>query len=193
MATVILYPTDDGFLNNISGWYPSEGWLTAKSTSSSNTDECEAYMKFTTVGAGIGAGDTINSVTFHWNIYTWNDINFVAYWVFCLDKDNVWDAGGYTWGESFPPYLPYGIGYGTLNVGGITLGSTGWNSLVLSSTAIPKSGIFGLGIQAQLGSNGPSAMFFYDKDTGATSPYIVVDYTPASTSVPLRTMTGCGL
>ena len=181
MATVTLYPTDDGFLNNISGWYPSEGFNLSRNTSSSSADYCDAYMKFTTVGAGIGAGDTINSVTLYVNIYNWSDIAFVASWQSWVDINRIWDSAG-SWGEGgTPPYVPLGIGYGTSSGSFLTLGSTGWNTYNLVTT-IPHNNTFGVGIQAQLGDIGPSLMYFYDKDAGVNSPYIVVDYTPASTA-----------
>lgn len=191
MSTVTIYPTDDGFLNNISGWYSGEGFNLSRSTSSSDADYAEAYMKFTTVGAGISAGDTINSVTFFWNVYNWNDINGVGYWSFYTDINNIWDGAG-TWGESTPPNVPLGIGYGTSNDGGVSLGSTGWNSQALT-TSIPKSNLFGVGIKAQLGDVGPSLMYFYDNTGGANQPYIVIDYTPAATSAKGSTLPMMGV
>lgn len=185
MATVTIYPTDDGFLNNISGWYPSEGFNLSRNTSSSSADVAQAFMKFTTVGAGIGAGDTINSVTLYWNIYIWNDINLVASWNFFTDINNTWDSAG-SWGESgTPPNIPSGVGYGTVSDGFITLGSTGLNNKALTTT-IPKSNIFGVCIDPALGDVGPAEMRFYDKDT-VNPPYIVIDYTPAGTGHLLGT------
>lgn len=178
MTTTTIYPTDDGFLNNISGWYPSEGFNLARNTSSSSADIARAFMKFTTVGAGIGAADTINSVTLHWNIYVFNDANGVASWMFFTDINNTWDSAG-AWGEGAPPNIPSGVGYGTVNDSYITLGSTGWNTKSLTTT-IPKSNIFGVNIDPELGDIGPAEMRFYDKDQGINSPYIVIDYTPVA-------------
>lgn len=185
MATVTIYPTADGFLNNVSGWYPSEGFNLSRNTSSSSADICQAFVKFTTVGAGIGAGDTINSVTFYWNIYTWSDVNLVATWQFYTDVTPVWGA----WDESTSPTITGGVSFGTVNDGGINLGSTGLNSKSLTTT-ISKSGVFGVCIDPQLADVGPSLMYFYDKDT-ANPPYVVIDYTPAA-SVRMLASAGVG-
>lgn len=178
MSVATIYPTADGFLNNISGWYSGEGFNLSRSSSSSDADYAEAYLKFTTVGAGIGASDTINSVTFRWNIYNWTDVNAVGFWGFYTDINNVWDNAG-TWGEPTPPYVPLGPGYGTVSDGEVTLGGTGWNAQALTNL-IPKSALFGVCIKALLGDLGPAAMYFYDKDGGANSPYIEINFTPAS-------------
>lgn len=188
MATVTIYPTADGFLNNISGWYPSEGFNLSRNTSSSSADYCLAFTKFTTVGAGIGAGDTIDSVTFWWDVYNWSDVNNVAFWSFYTDITPVWGA----WDESTPPSIPSGIGYGTVAEGGTGLGSTGWNSKSLT-TSIPKSNVFGVGISADLGDLGPALMYFYDKDSGANAPYIVIDYTPAASPAKGSTLATMGV
>lgn len=190
MSTVTIYPTYDGFYNNVSGWYPSEGFNLARNTSSSSADYAQAYMKFTTVGAGISAGDTINSVNFHWNPYTWTDINGVALWVFYTDINDVWDGAG-TWNDATPPYIPSGMGYGTVNDSFVALGSTGFNTKSLT-TSIPKSNIFGVGIDPQLGDLGPAYMYFYDNTGGANSPYIVIDYTVASTGARQLASAGVG-
>lgn len=189
MATVTLYATYDGFKNNISGWYPSEGFNLSRNTSSSNGDFCDAYQKFTTVGSGIGASDTINSVTFYWNVYSWSDINSVSQWLFYTDTNAQWDSSG-TWNDTTPPYDFPDISYGTNYDGAISIGSTGWNNKSIT-TSIPKSGTFSIGIRASLGDVGPGLMYYYDNSGGANSPYVVIDYTPAS-SAHLLSLTGVG-
>lgn len=193
---VILYATADGYLNNVSGWFGQEADNLSRNTSSSSGDMCQAFMKFTTVGAGIGSGDTINSVTLHWDILAWNDINAVCSWMFYTDINNLWDGAG-AWGDTVQPYLPSGVGYGTVNEGGIPLGSTGWNTKALTTT-IPKSNLFGICINPELGDIGPSYMQFYAVENGADIPCIIIGYTVnavvgvASTNKTLAT-TGCGL
>lgn len=189
MSTATIYATNDGFLNNVSGWYGAETYNLSRNTSSSSGDLCQAFIKFTTVSAGIGALDTINTVTFNWNIYSWSDINLVAAWAFYTDVNNTWDSAG-TWNDSTPPNVPSGVAFGTSSDGAVYLGSTGWNTKTLT-TSIPKSGIFGVCIDPQLGDIGPSLMYFYAVENGSNYPYITIDYTPAPKGGTL-TMMGVG-
>lgn len=185
MATVTLYPTADGFLNNISGYYGGEGFNLCRSTSSSDGDYCEHYTKFTTVGAGIGASDTINSVTFYINVYAYSDPMGIAGWQIYTDITPVWGA----WGESTAPSVASGINYGTVDGGFWNITSTGaWSKAI--STSISKSGVFSVGVKARLGDIGPASFNSYDKDH-ANTPYVVIDYTPAS-SIRLLASTGVG-
>lgn len=188
MATVTIYPTADGFLNNISGWYPSESLNLCRSTSSSDGDYCEAYTKFTTVGAGIGASDTINSATFYINVFSYSDPMAVGGWELYTDITPVWGA----WDETTPPNPGSGIDSGTVNNGFWGITSTGaWNKAI--SNSISKSGVFSVGIKARLGDVGPAEFRFYDKDH-ANTPYVIIDYTPATTaSYPIKALMGVGI
>lgn len=181
MATATIYPTVDGFLNNISGWYPSEGFDMCRSTSSSDGDYCELYLKFTTVGAGIGASDTINSVTVWIDVYSYSDINAVGGWLGYTDINNIWSTSS-SFTEAAAPYINPSMAYGTVSDGSWSVNTTGWFSKSIT-TSIPHSDIFGHGIKAQLGDLGPAEFRIYDKDH-ANKPYIVIDYTPAATTSP---------
>lgn len=181
MATTTIYPTADGFLNNISGYYGSEGFLLARSTSSSDADYCETYVKFTSVGAGIGASDTINSVTFYIYCYSFSDPAEV--WADRLYSDTtpVWGS----WDDSTAPSVPLGMSYGTNLETSLGINTTGWFSRASGyPSSFPKSGVFSFGIKASLGDVGPAAAAFHDKTHSTLKPYVVIDYTPAATNDP---------
>jgi hypothetical protein len=166
-----------GFLNNISGWYPSEDWEWAFTTSSSNANADESYEKYTTVGAGIGAGDTINSVTLNIHVTVWSDPFGVATWIVFTDNLN-------SWGILPPPFHTQGGYAGVTNYNfGFGAGPLGWNQIPLDITNFPHSGIFNMSILGAANSTGQIDMR-WDSTTkgGATKPYVVVDYTPASTT-----------
>jgi hypothetical protein len=179
MATVQIQCTADGFLNNISGWYGSETFNLSRNTSSSNADECQAFCKFTTVGSGIGATDTINSATFYWYVTSWSDVNFVSQWTFYTDINNVWDASG-AWSDAVQPDLGGGITSGTVNSGSIAIGSVGLNNHSIS-TSIPRANIFSVGIDCGCSDLGPGLMYFDAREAvGSNEPYVIIDYTPVA-------------
>lgn len=186
MATATIYPTNDGFLNNVSGWYGMETDNLCRSTSSSDADYCELYTKFTTVGAGIGASDTINSVTFYINVWSYSDPFAVGGWQAYTDTTPVWGA----WNQTTPPSVSSGMDYGTVDSGFWNITGTGWWNKAIS-TSISKSGIFSVGVKARLGDIGPAQFTSYNRDHATNKPYVVIDYTPASTS-HLLAMTGVG-
>lgn len=196
MATVTIFTTDDAFNNNISGFYSGENFLLASTTSSSNAIENDALWKFTTVGAGIGAGDTINSVTFWAYLSAWSDPGGVNSLSVYVDTNNIWG----TLDASDPPTVAPSSG--TNSMGALGTG-VGWEQIALV-TSIPKSGEFNIAISCDAADSFPGAGTFDAIETGTSrSPYpagsgqtdgrafCVIDYTPASSS-HLLALTGVG-
>lgn len=200
MATLTLLCIDDAFNNNISGFYPSEDFVTIGATSSSNAIENDGLWRFP--AAGLAAGDTINSVTFYYYCTAANDGNNVATLVLWTDVNDLWG----TLDNSDPPSVV--ISTGTVmggQVGVVTIAVNAWNSLA-AANSIPKNAAFNIGITCDLGDIGPANVNMDAiENTNARSPYpagsgqtdgrafIVIDYTPASDdATPQRTLVGVG-
>jgi hypothetical protein len=185
MSTVTINAQVDGYNDNLAGWFPSGNDLVVKASSSSNTQESIALIKFTTVGAGIGAGDTINSVTLHVYCNTLIDPFLVLLWGWWTDNNNVWG----TLGAEDPPTVY--VGTSTV-FEGTSIPAVGVITKTLT-TSIPHSGEFNVAIEPVMGSAGgasDTSKFDSLENASGRFPFIVIDYTPAVARQ--RTLTGVG-
>lgn len=170
MPQVTIYATNEMYNNNISGNYEFEDNLIASATSSSNSVENDALLKFTTVGAGVPANAKITSAVF--NIYEsfFYDPNEVGNLIVYGDYNNVWGVLG----PEDPPIAA--INFGTTQEGLLGKG-VGWQARILTPTLVPKSAIFNIGITMDCSDLGPAEAHFDSlRNVSNRKANIVIDY-----------------
>lgn len=157
MPTLSIYPSDDGYINNVSGIYPTELTNISSSTSSSNAVQNTAYLFFDTRDVTTGlTGATITALTLKLYGIGYSDPFAVAQWVLYTDQNEVW-------GRTLDSADPMAPGFGTFVegfFGGLTVGI--YNDLTVSVAHMGDrtSKFTNFAVYAALGDVGPAYIEF---------------------------------
>lgn len=168
MATVTVNSTSEGgFISNLSGLYPaaSENLYISKTSSSSDSNMCEAHMFFDTTDAntGLSPGDTLVSATCTIHVTAYNNggsCSWVSSWG--NGAGTTFDIGDFGVDNSNQVFFdPAGVGSYAFALGGVPL----------------KVNNFHVKVNCQSnGSIPPDGEMQWDY---TTRPFLTLTYTPA--------------
>lgn len=175
MASLTIYPSDDGFINNVSGIYPSESFNESSSTSSSNAIQNTAYLFYDTRDATTGlTGKTITALALRLYGLAYSDINGVGAWLLCTDQNEVWGRTLDTADPMTPVYGTYSEGY----ILGLTVGAYNDLAIPVAHMGDRASKFTNFALMAALADMGPANIDFGAvEEVLAKRPQLVITYT----------------